>query len=272
MSTYARNAQATAQLAEAAHAGLLLSRYAPLAVIGRCDDKEHVALLKLAINACGRAKPVYELAYERRCRRLTELPNAQCLELQTDGRLAVGLGNESPLEIGLTLHHVYGVPMIPGEALKGLALRYAKASISKEASGSDEMRTQIVSILFGDTESAGFIEFEDAWIVPISLATPNQGLVLDVMTPHHPNYYNGKLAPPSDQDDPVPLPFLSAAGRFSFALHCEDASADGKEWCAYAAALLTQALTEFTWGVGGKTRGGYGRFISPPQEMPPPAA
>jgi len=43
-------------------------------------------------------------------------------------------------------------------------------------------------VLFGDTNGAGFIIFHDAWITPDSLGGNTKGLVLDVMTPHHPAY------------------------------------------------------------------------------------
>lgn len=36
-------------------------------------------------------------------------------------RLVVGLGDEGALEVGLTFHRIYGFPVIPGSALKGLA-------------------------------------------------------------------------------------------------------------------------------------------------------
>ncbi|MBI5445322.1 MAG: hypothetical protein HY900_29435, partial [Deltaproteobacteria bacterium] len=35
-------------------------------------------------------------------------------------RLTVGLGNEHPLENGVTLHRLYGVPFLPGSAIKGV--------------------------------------------------------------------------------------------------------------------------------------------------------
>lgn len=51
---------------------------------------------------------------------------AQSLQAQTflmnpDWRFVIGLGNKGALEIGLTFHRVYGFPIIPGTALKGLA-------------------------------------------------------------------------------------------------------------------------------------------------------
>jgi len=44
----------------------------------------------------------------------------QILELKTGYRLAIGLGLPSFFENGITLHHVYGSPYIPGSSVKGL--------------------------------------------------------------------------------------------------------------------------------------------------------
>ena len=39
-------------------------------------------------------------------------------------RLIVGLGNESVYETSITLHHIYGIPYIPGSAIKGVVRSY----------------------------------------------------------------------------------------------------------------------------------------------------
>ncbi|QRN84303.1 type III-B CRISPR module RAMP protein Cmr6 [Chloroflexota bacterium] len=44
--------------------------------------------------------------------------------LKTRNRLIIGLGGKGTLEMGITLHHLYGFPYIPGSALKGLARSY----------------------------------------------------------------------------------------------------------------------------------------------------
>ncbi len=49
-----------------------------------------------------------------------------------DWRLAVGLGADHPLENGFTFHRVYGVPYLPGSALKGLARAWRFARIAEE--------------------------------------------------------------------------------------------------------------------------------------------
>ena len=41
-----------------------------------------------------------------------------------DWRMIVGLGNEHIKETNMTLHHVYGIPYIPGSAIKGMVRHY----------------------------------------------------------------------------------------------------------------------------------------------------
>ncbi len=217
---------------------------------------------------------LYRGAYERWKRSLPKPCHAS--ELQADGRLIVGLGGESVLETGITLHHTYGVPIIPGSALKGLAAHYcdcvwgAADPEFKKQSGT-HYRT-----LFGTTEDAGHIVFHDAWITPDSLK--EDGLVLDVMTPHHGDYYSGKkrkrpdggedIVPPTDFDDPNPVTFLSVTGKFLVAVSCDVGGDEGEKAAETAMELLTEALRE--WGVGGKTSSGYGRLVAARQPGAPP--
>lgn len=46
-------------------------------------------------------------------------------DLRTESRLVVGLGADSVLETAITLHRIYGFPIIPGSALKGLTRTWA---------------------------------------------------------------------------------------------------------------------------------------------------
>lgn len=55
------------------------------------------------------------------------LEGAQTKPLTLASRLLVGHGNPSPLEVGLTVHRTWGVPLIPGSALKGLLSHYVDA-------------------------------------------------------------------------------------------------------------------------------------------------
>lgn len=51
--------------------------------------------------------------------------NAEILVLKTKSRLVIGLGDESVYETSIRLHRNYGVPYIPGSALKGVTKHYA---------------------------------------------------------------------------------------------------------------------------------------------------
>ncbi|MBX3277950.1 MAG: type III-B CRISPR module RAMP protein Cmr6 [Acidobacteria bacterium] len=178
------------------------------------------------------------------------------------GRLVVGMGNESVLETSISLHFTYGVPYIPGSALKGLAADYARHHLE-----GDEWRLNgsAYRILFGDQESAGYVVFHDALYIP-QTDDNSRPLQTDVLTVHHRDYYQTGAQPPADWDSPVPIPFLSATGKYLIALAGPD------EWVDAGFQILEMALREL--GVGAKTSSGYGRLKllqpKPPQPEPSP--
>ncbi|GAB4559037.1 MAG: hypothetical protein Kow0047_04610 [Anaerolineae bacterium] len=167
---------------------------------------------------------------------------------ETLGRIAVGLGANSVLENAIALHRVYGVPYIPGSALKGLAAHYADTRLQDTRWRKGQPAHQT---LFGDSSAAGYVTFFDALYVPDS-APANKPLVMDVVTVHHPEYYRGENAPPADWDSPNPVPFVSARGQFLIAL------SGPQEWVDAAFTILELALNEE--GIGAKTSSGYGRM------------
>ena len=265
------------------HAGLLLSRY-----LKETDDKGKGkrSLINKSINASKASLDMYKLAFDRLFDHSESLKlNGSTLvtkEFSVKGRLVIGLGSESVLETGLTLHHIYGTPIIPGSALKGLASHYCDQVWGKKdrefcAELEDKVENeQLVPrtgkyhrTLFGDTDDAGHIIFHDAWITPASLKNGKlDGLALDVMTPHHNDYYSDGSEAPTDFDDPNPVFFLSVTGTFCIAISCDVQEEKGKKWETLAMTLLGEALKY--WGIGGKTNSGYGRMlcISKPQSDP----
>ncbi len=188
--------------------------------------------------------PVYSDFYQRWKQDL-QTAGARMVEAKVKTRMVVGLGAESVLETAITLHRTYGVPYIPGSALKGLAATFARKYLKWDPEGED------YKILFGDTKAAGFVTFFDALYVRGS-ATNDQPLALDIITVHHPDYYRGANAAPADWDNPTPVPFVTAQGRYLIAL----AGPDG--WVDAAFQILEQALE--VEGVGAKTAIGYGRL------------
>lgn len=239
------------------HPGLLLQRYLHESATGDNGDPEQKRqILDAAINAARSAeiRDLYKIAFERWKQSLPELTAAT--DLQTVGRLIVGLGTENVLETGIRLHHTYGMPILPGSALKGLAAHYCHWVWGENDDGF-KLKGKYHNLLFGTTDESGCIVFHDGWFVPDSEKQP---LKLDVMTPHHPKWLDGS-EPPTDFDSPVPVPFLSVAGRFHVAVSWygpEDADERWKWFFDRAAECLRDAL--FHWGIGGKTSSGYGRF------------
>lgn len=170
-------------------------------------------------------------------------------QAEVQGRMVVGTGNESVLETAITLHRTYGIPYIPGSALKGLA-----ASFARTYCGADWKKgSQAYSIVFGRTDESGCITFFDALPDPMGVS---KLLHTDVLTIHHSSYYqNSSPASPTDWDDPNPVPFLSANGKYLVALA---ASSGGEKWLNEAVKILVVALKEL--GIGAKTSSGYGRL------------
>lgn len=247
------------------HAGLTLNRYlqehadAAQKTAGQRPEEQ---LLEKVSRA--KAPEVYHTAFER-WRNLQSARGAQLFFGELVAPLAVGLGNESPLEIGLTLHHTYGMPLVPGSALKGLCRRAACRFWNVETSR-DLLEEEASSFraLFGDTESASYIVFWDAWYDPGSVG--GSPFKRDVVTVHHPHYYGGKDVWPTDFDDPTPVPFLVVrpGTRFLFAVDAPD-----DRWGLFVQRLLRWALERL--GIGAKTNAGYGYFRFDPSAVDPPA-
>jgi CRISPR-associated protein Cmr6 len=164
------------------------------------------------------------------------------------GRLSVGLGGESVLETAITLHHTYGVPYIPGSALKGLAANYARNRLDATAWG---VKSDAYQIMFGHTASAGYVTFFDALYVP-DKEHDKKPLWPDVITVHHPDYYQKGNTAPADWDSPTPIPFVTATGDYLIAIGGDPA------WVQKAFEILAWALKDV--GVGAKTSSGYGRL------------
>ncbi len=236
----------------ASHPGLWFDRYLPHQLErSEKPPKEGAPTAQHVERTAGFKAPLlYDASYRRWQVTLMEL-GAQTREMEVVYRLAAGHGGKNASESGLTLHHSYGVPIVPGSSLKGAAAAFADKRLSDLwGATSDAYKT-----LFGTTEEAGYITFLDA------LPLPNKWQLLsDVLTVHHRQYYQaGEKEPdipqPADWDSPTPVSFLSVRGSFLIAL-LPAAGAEG--WAKVAFEILQKALAE--QGVGGKTSSGYGRL------------
>jgi len=110
--------------------------------------------------------------------------------------------------------------------------------------------------VFGTTDHAGAIVFLDGLYAGDRLPKYH----IDIMNPHFPKYYTGD-SPPSDDQNPVPVPYLTVAAGQLFVFSILPRTPDAAPLVKRAGAWLIRGLKEF--GVGAKTAQGYGLFRSP---------
>src|SRR2546426_2229617 len=154
------------------HAGLWLDKY-----IIEQDKNNKEARKTLVSEVAKIATPdCYRSVYERWGRMLDSFASASYAishgKAEVLGRMMLGTGNESVLETAVTLHRTYGVPYIPGSALKGLAANFARQWCGSEwKKGSGNYR-----VVFGDTNESGCVIFFDALLIvePGASRTPLQ--------------------------------------------------------------------------------------------------
>ncbi len=229
-----------------AHCGLWLDRFA--------TDHSSLAAAAHFAGTLGtvRVPSGYPAFFARWQEALSDLPEIRTTAAIVRGRMAVGLGAESVHETSIALHRTYGVPYIPGSALKGLAAAVARKRLIDPAWHKAD--GEAYRILFGEVEEAGFVTFHDAlWMPPADVAAPLLlPLAADVMTVHHPRYYGSQRSAPTEWDDPTPIPFLTATGSYWIAL------TGPPHWTEAALDLLALGLDEM--GIGAKTAAGYGRM------------
>lgn len=279
-----------------AHPGLLYERYVPLFYgdepppspekktpeIGKVLPEVQQRLLSQVAGIP--ISPAYRVAW-RRWHAALQASGAVTGVVEATGRLLIGHGNPAPTEVGITLHHVYGVPLLPGTALKGLLNHYlatwgAVADAGWEGVRYDEQGRPVGApgryhrAIFGvpnlpldegrkQAGQIGGVVFEDAWLIP----GPNDfPLCPDVLTPHQGDYYRrygGEL--PNDWTDPNPVTFLTVKPKTRFLLAASPLQAE-REGAELAMAHLLDALEQC--GLGAKTCAGYGRLRRVTGESP----
>ncbi len=266
------------------HPGLAYEVWAPFGDDGKIPDEDRPKWLE----AVARREPPadYGTAFAR-WRASFAQPGDLVVEVEAASRLLVGHGNPSATDVGLTLHRTWGVPVIPGSALKGLLAHWMEATFGPEPGEDEPERLPFVGVawegrrirngpgavhraLFGAPEAEealdgrpkeaqrGLVFVHDALWVP-DTPEPGSPLALDVLTVHQKGYYDtagGHSA--NDWEGPNPVTFLSVrpGARFLVAL------SGPADWTAFARDRLLEALAE--WGVGGKTSSGYGRLVVAP--------
>lgn len=211
----------------------------------------------------------------------------RCIPFVARSRILLHTASNSTVTDGtVLLHHTYGVPYIPGSALKGaLRSRLDKLAAGRgpEAQRIRELTGEILGRLGSEptkaddasaaTQSSGdeteglasLLDFYDALWIPDP--PPHQKdwspLALDIVNPHHPTYYTereGARGLPGDSDEPVPVQRLSVAPRTRFLVVVEAPSCS--EMALWLDWLLDEVLVAALAddGIGAWTSSGYGRL------------
>jgi CRISPR-associated protein Cmr6 len=245
----------------------------------REDPKARKKWLEL-LTEC-REPAHYAQAY-RRWEQSFQGPDTINFTVRAESRLLVGHGTSSATGVGLTLHHTWGVPVLPGSALKGLTAHYVQTVYGPEPgieeperepfrgttwefSRPSQVPGEVFRRLFGAPDvdehsergSQGEVIFHDAlWIPPGEGRGPM--LARDVLTVHQREYYeSGGREWPVDFDDPNPVSFLTVAPGNRFLVVREGRG--GRVLLERAGRYVGEALA--SWGLGGKTAAGYGRLV-----------
>lgn len=240
---------------------LLLHKHVPVRVIEKSVEKQDNAKTAWLRNIASQYKANAELVKAARYRWQSYIDalKASFVSMPIDWRMVVGLGGNSVFETDITLHLLYGLPIIPGSALKGLTRAWVETekNDTTRVPGPAGKPISRVERIFGnqrkeETQHTGSVIFFDAIVM-----NENFRLALDIMNPHYTQYYQeGK--PPSNDQNPVPVPFLTVMGAtFLFAIAPRNPfNEEQKSDAQTALQWLQQALAEY--GIGSKTSSGYG--------------
>lgn len=277
------------------HPGLAYDAWAPVGDDGKLpDDRRAGWLSALAAISVPRDYPrSFEL-----WRKSFSAPGDRVFELVLASRLLVGHGNSSAIDVGITVHHTWGVPVIPGSELKGLVAHFVDAVYGPddpermpwEQEGDERTRADYQGVtwrgrrikrgpgavyraLFGAPDAQeddamrerGFDAGASAGLVTFhdALYVPtgrgdDRPFAVDVLTVHQKGYYDSSGGSWPNDYDST-NPVVFLTVRPGVRLLF--ALSGPADWTELAERLLCDALEK--WGVGGKTSAGYGRLIAP---------
>lgn len=201
-------------------------------------------------------------------------------------KMIIGLGTPNVIETSITLHHIYGIPYIPGQSIKGAVRNYFLENYydSEEQDFFNDFEVKgysfrtLYNFIFGDdiggdNSRKGGILFFDAF------PCMDKGSLIesDVMTPHYSKYYSSpEKYNPSDDNEPTPIPFYvlkNSSFKFPIAINkklyneykkVDNKFAEYNKLKKFVYNLFIRTIEEN--GLGAKTSIGYGHFYDNQQE------
>ncbi|MCX6878615.1 MAG: type III-B CRISPR module RAMP protein Cmr6 [Verrucomicrobia bacterium] len=200
---------------------------------------------------------------------------------QLEGRLAINLADSLIQNAGICLDRLFGLPFIPGTAVKGVTRH---AALSDLRAGTEDEKARLLPIFcavfgtaetdFADGDLRDYRRFmagkgsDQKGAVSFLPAHPlNEArIIVDLTNVHYPDYYRTGMTEDLSREKPRPNPFpvVETGTQFAFCLVLNGMSSE-KKLLEQATRWLELALTEN--GIGAKTASGYGWFSIQPDAL-----
>lgn len=210
---------------------------------------------------------------------------------QLEGRMAINLADSLIQNAGICLDRLFGLPYIPGSAIKGICRHTALEELAQVKGAERTKLFQLFTAVFGTAKNdfdaakrlgdkvkpAGslfaFLDltkpFDQKGAVSFLPAYPvNQEtkIVVDLTNVHFPDYYRSGNTADQKNENPRPNPFptVEVGAQFAFCLVLNGINND-PALLAAASRWLELAIT--IRGIGAKTASGYGWFSLKPEVL-----
>ena len=193
---------------------------------------------------------------------------------QLEGRLAINLADSLIQNAGISLDRLFGLPFIPGSAVKGVCRHAAFAELKSTAAEGQQQLFDLFRAVFGTADNdfkngelrpfqrllGGRAENQKGAIAFLPAYPVNEArVVVDLTNVHYPEYYRSGRPEDLAKERPQPNPFpaVETGAQFAFCLVLNGVNNDSSLLAA-ATRWLETALT--VNGLGAKTASGYGWF------------
>jgi len=193
---------------------------------------------------------------------------------QLEGRLAINLADSLIQNAGICLDRLFGLPFIPGSAVKGVCRHAAFEELKSASTERQQLLFDLFRAVFGTADTdftngslgsfralfSGRTENQKGAIAFLPAYPVNEArVVVDLTNVHYPDYYmSGRTEDLSkERPQPNPFPAVEVGAQFAFCLVLNGVNND-PSLLAAATRWLETALT--VRGVGAKTASGYGWF------------